>query len=95
MIPYDSVADAVARANGTEFGLCASVWGDDAGQLADVAARLEAGTVFINKHAEIAPHVPLAGTKSSGLGAAFGLEGLKGCTAIKVISARHDSDRAA
>ncbi len=50
-------------ANGTQFGLDASVWGSDKKQLAAVAARLEAGTVFVNKHAEIAPNVPFGGIK--------------------------------
>ena len=49
--------------------------------------RLEAGTVFINKHAEIAPHVPFGGIKCSGLGVEFGEEGLAAYTSIKVINA--------
>ena len=64
------------RANGTEFGLDASVWGNDADECARVAAQLEAGTVYVNKHAEIAPHVPFGGIKCSGLGVEFAEEGL-------------------
>ena len=87
IIRYTDVDDAIARANGTEFGLDASVWGQDKEETARVAARLEAGTVYINKHAEIAPHVPFGGIKCSGLGVEFGEEGLAAYTSIKIINA--------
>ena len=86
VIAYTDVEDAIARANGTEYGLDASVWGTDAQECERVAARLEAGTVFINKHAEIQPHVPFGGIKQSGLGVEFGEEGLAAYTAIKVVN---------
>ena len=50
VIPYDDLDDAVAAANDTPFGLCASIWSNDDALAADVAARLEAGTVFVNAH---------------------------------------------
>jgi acyl-CoA reductase-like NAD-dependent aldehyde dehydrogenase len=87
IIRYTDVEDAIRRANGTEYGLDASVWGSDRAAAEKVAARLEAGTVWINKHAEIAPHVPMGGIKSSGLGVEFGEEGLAAYTTIKVINA--------
>lgn len=87
VIRYTNLDDAIARANGLEFGLDASVWGSDPAKLKDVAKRLEAGTVFINKHAEIAPNVPFGGIKCSGLGVEFGEEGLAAYTTIKIINA--------
>jgi acyl-CoA reductase-like NAD-dependent aldehyde dehydrogenase len=87
IVRYRDLDDVIRRANGTEFGLDASVWGSDKAKLAQVAARLEAGTVFINKHADIAPHVPFGGIKCSGLGVEFGEEGLEAYTTIKVINA--------
>ena len=87
IIRYTDLDDAIRRANATEFGLDASVWGSDRAQLADVAARLEAGTVYVNKHADIAPNVPFGGIKSSGLGVEFGQEGLEAYTTIKIINA--------
>ena len=86
IITYTDVNDAIARANGTEFGLDASVWGTDAAECARVASQLEAGTVYVNKHAEIAPHVPFGGIKCSGLGVEFAEEGLAAYTAIKIIN---------
>ena len=64
-----------------------SPWGSDREQLSSVAQRLEAGTVFINKHADTAPHVPFGGIKCSGLGVEFGEEGLAAYTTIKIINA--------
>lgn len=87
IIRYSSLDDAIEKANGLEFGLDASVWGTDKAETRRVAGELEAGTVFINKHAEIAPHVPFGGIKCSGLGVEFGEEGLEAYTSIKVINA--------
>ncbi|MEX2126122.1 MAG: aldehyde dehydrogenase family protein [Woeseia sp.] len=87
IIRYTDVADAVRRANALEFGLDASVWGMDEEQTSRIAEQLEAGTVYVNKHADIAPHVPFGGIKCSGLGVEFGEEGLAAYTTIKVINA--------
>jgi acyl-CoA reductase-like NAD-dependent aldehyde dehydrogenase len=86
IVTYTDIDDAIARANGLDVGLDASVWGSDAEETARVAARLEAGTVFINKHAEILPHVPFGGIKCSGLGVEFAEEGLAAYTSIKIIN---------
>jgi acyl-CoA reductase-like NAD-dependent aldehyde dehydrogenase len=87
IITYTDLDDAIRRANGTDFGLDASVWGADRDETARVAAQLEAGTVYENKHADIAPHIPFGGIKCSGLGVEFGEEGLAAYTSIKVINA--------
>ena len=86
IITYTDIDDAIQRANGLEFGLDASVWGSDAEETARVASRLEAGTVYVNKHAEIAPNVPFGGIKCSGLGVEFAEEGLAAYTSIKIIN---------
>jgi len=87
IITYTDLDDAIQRANGTDFGLDASVWGTDREETARVAALLEAGTVYENKHAEIAPNIPFGGIKCSGIGVEFGEEGLAAYTSIKVINA--------
>jgi acyl-CoA reductase-like NAD-dependent aldehyde dehydrogenase len=86
IIRYKNVEDAIAAANNLEFGLGASVWGQDREQAMAVANQLEAGTVFINKHADISPDTPFGGIKNSGLGVEFGVEGLAAYTNIKVYS---------
>lgn len=79
---YRSIADAVAAANATDFGLTASVWtGDDA--LADrIAAQLVAGTVSINCHGMAAqdPRLPFGGVGQSGLGRELGPGGIRAFT---------------
>jgi acyl-CoA reductase-like NAD-dependent aldehyde dehydrogenase len=87
IIRYTRLEDAVRWANETDYGLAASVWGTDRNRLAEVAEQLEAGTVYINKHAEVAPNIPFGGIKSSGLGVEFGIEGLQAYTTIKVVNA--------
>ncbi|MEO0998204.1 MAG: aldehyde dehydrogenase family protein [Pseudomonadota bacterium] len=86
IVTYTDVDDAVRRANHGDFGLDASVWGTDEAATSAVAAKLEAGTVYVNKHADIAPHVPFGGIKCSGLGVEFGQEGLEAYTSIKIIN---------
>ena len=53
VIPYDDLDEAVAAANDTEYGLCASVWSNDEALAGDVASRLAAGTVFVNAHGHV------------------------------------------
>jgi acyl-CoA reductase-like NAD-dependent aldehyde dehydrogenase len=86
VIRYSDLDEVIARANASEFGLSGSVWSKDLTAAAAVAARLECGTVWVNKHAAIAPNVPMGGVKSSGMGVEFGEEGLAEYTDIQVIS---------
>ncbi|MFZ0249493.1 MAG: aldehyde dehydrogenase family protein [Acidimicrobiales bacterium] len=79
VIPYDDVEEAVEAANDTPFGLCASVWSNDDALAADVAARLSAGTVFVNAHgmSAIDMYAPMGGWKQSGFGLELGAEGMQ------------------
>lgn len=86
VLRFSDIDDAVARANSSTQGLGASVWSDDVDAALDVAARLQAGTVWINQHGALNPHVPFGGTKQSGYGQEFGVAGLKAVAAPKVIS---------
>lgn len=84
IIRYTDLDDAIARANGLDYGLAASVWGNDPNEARRVAERINAGTVYINQHGAIAPHIPFGGVKGSGIGVEFGVEGLEACTDVKV-----------
>jgi acyl-CoA reductase-like NAD-dependent aldehyde dehydrogenase len=86
IIRYSDVDDAVRRANASEFGLSGSVWSSDLEAAKAVAGRLECGTVWVNKHAAIAPNVPMGGVKSSGIGVEFAEEGLAEYTDIQIVS---------
>lgn len=78
--------DALARANASLYGLGGSVWGADLDAAISLAGRMEAGTVWVNKHADLAPNVPFGGAKMSGLGTELGEEGLAEFTQQQVIN---------
>ncbi len=84
IIRYSDVEEAIVQANGLDVGLGASVWASDPEAARKVADRIEAGTVYINQHGQIAPHVPFGGIKGSGIGVEFGQEGLEANTDIKI-----------
>ena len=86
IIKYQDVEQAIASANRLDAGLGASVWSTDIEQAKAVAARVQAGTVWINQHGAIHPMVPFGGVKGSGWGVEFGIDGLKAVTQPKVIS---------
>lgn len=86
ILRYSEVEDAIASANRLEVGLGASVWGSDPARALQVAGRLQAGTVWINQHGAVHPMVPFGGTKRSGWGVEFGVEGLKSVSTHQVIS---------
>lgn len=86
IIKYSSLDDAIAMANGLDVGLGASVWSSDVSKAAEIASRIEAGTVWINKHGAVDPRMPFGGTKQSGYGVEFGVEGLKHLGQPQVIS---------
>ncbi len=86
IIRYSTVDEAVDMANGLDVGLGASVWSSDLGQARAVAARIQAGTVWINKHGTVDPRIPFGGAKQSGYGLEFGTEGLKALGVPQVIN---------
>lgn len=77
ILRYTTIHDAVERANATHFGLGASVWSADPERGAQVASKLVAGTVWVNRHVGVDTNVPFGGAKQSGLGCEYGLEGLR------------------
>ena len=86
IVKYSTVDEAVHMANRLDVGLGASVWGSDVATAREVASRIQAGTVWINKHGAVDPRMPFGGVKSSGFGVEFGVEGLKALGVPKVIS---------
>jgi len=76
LLRFDSVAEAVARANASPYGLAGSVWSRNEEQALAIAAQLETGTVFVNEPHYLSPYAPFAGHKQSGLGIENGSDGL-------------------
>jgi len=88
LLKYRDLDEAVARANDTQYGLAASVWGKDPEQALKVAQRLQAGTVWINQAHVFSPHIPFGGHKQSGVGIENALDGLAEYTNIQTIMKR-------
>ena len=86
IIRYSTVDEAISMANSLDVGLGASVWSSDPAAAREVAARIQAGTVWINKHGAVDPRIPFGGAKQSGYGLEFGVEGLKALGVPQVIN---------
>ncbi len=85
LLRFSSVDEVIARANDTEYGLAGAVWSADLKQAAEIAARLDTGTVWINQNLQSTPLTPLAGHKQSGIGVENGVYGLMEFTQPKAI----------
>jgi len=85
IMSYRSIDEAVERSNATRFGLSASVWGSDTERATDIARTLQCGTVWVNQHAAVFPHLPFSGWKDSSIGVENGPWGLLGYTQLRTI----------
>jgi len=76
VIPFDDEEEAVAIANGTQFGLAAGVWTLNVRRAHRMARRLQAGTVWINMYRGMTFNSPFGGFKASGIGRQNGIEAI-------------------
>ncbi|UWQ96339.1 aldehyde dehydrogenase family protein [Rhodobacteraceae bacterium M385] len=90
LIPFEDEDDAVRIANGTKYGLVASVWSADGGRQMRLAKRLKAGQVFLNNYgAAGGVELPFGGVGHSGHGREKGFEALYAFTTLKTVAAHH------
>ncbi len=68
--------EAISRANNSPYGLAAGVWTDKGSKIFDVAAKLDAGIVWLNTYNKFDPTSPFGGYKESGFGREGGRHGL-------------------
>ncbi|KAH8655798.1 Aldehyde/histidinol dehydrogenase [Xylariales sp. PMI_506] len=78
VLKWSNEEEVIRRANNSKMGLGASVWSKDVPRAQRMAEQLEAGSIWVNTHFELAPNVPFGGHKESGLGMDWGEVGLQG-----------------
>lgn len=88
--PFEDEAEAIALANGTDYGLVAGVWTRDGARQFRLARQLDAGQVFINNYgAGGGVELPFGGVGHSGHGREKGFEALYAFTRLKTVAIRH------
>ena len=85
VIPYDTVDEAVAIANDSDYGLSGSVWSADPSRALGIARRIRTGTATVNGW-RWDFNCPFGGFKESGLGREGGPEGLEAYCEYQTIS---------
>jgi len=90
IIPFKDEADAIKIANGTDFGLVASIWTENGARQMRLAKALKSGQVFINNYgAGGGVELPFGGVGKSGHGREKGFEALYGFSTLKTVAAKH------
>jgi betaine-aldehyde dehydrogenase/aminobutyraldehyde dehydrogenase len=88
---FRSDDEAIRWANGTEYGLAASVFTSDVGRALDAARRLQFGTVWVNDHMPLVAEMPHGGYKQSGHGKDMSVYALEAYTEVKHVMVKLES----
>ncbi|WP_110928528.1 aldehyde dehydrogenase family protein [Bacillus massiliglaciei] len=90
---FQDEAEAIRLANGTKFGLAAGILSADEEKAAEIAAKLQAGTIWINSYHTPYVETSWGGYKQSGIGRELGPQGYYGFTETKHINSRREIEK--
>ena len=85
VMDFDDDEEAITRANGTEFGLAAGIYTRDLSRGHRMAARVQAGTVWVNAYNLTPVEMPFGGVKRSGIGRENGREAMQHYSQVKSV----------
>jgi aldehyde dehydrogenase (NAD+) len=88
VIPYEDDEDAIRIANDSDYGLSGSVASGDFDRAMRVAGRIRTGSMSVNGGACVAGDLPFGGYKLSGIGRAWGIEGIEEYLETKAVAWR-------
>jgi aldehyde dehydrogenase (NAD+) len=86
VLRFHDLQEVITRANTTDYGLAAAVWTRDIGKAHSIAAKVRAGTVWVNCYDVFDAAAPFGGFKSSGIGRELGEKGLDGYLESKTVT---------